>query len=121
MSPIDALFTVESETVVDGGFSAVVRLNPDHPVFGAHFPGYPVTPAAIQLQLVNALLNAHTGRPNRMYTLSQAKFLHVLNPLVHPLVEVHVRFTASGDRIQAEARGEREGVVFFRIQAEYGE
>lgn len=37
---------------------AVVRLDPSSPVYAAHFPGYPITPGVILIEIATELLSA---------------------------------------------------------------
>ena len=52
MSLKDSLYHIVS---CESG-KAVVRLDPSSPVYAAHFPGYPITPGVILIQIATELL-----------------------------------------------------------------
>ena len=65
---------------VDGGFEADVRLIPDNVIFKAHFPGFPVTPGAVQVRMATELLSLHEGRECLLESVSRVKFITPLLP-----------------------------------------
>ena len=54
MSLKDSLYLIVS---CESG-KAVVRLDPSSPVYAAHFPGYPITPGVILIEIATELLSA---------------------------------------------------------------
>ena len=54
MSLKDSLYHIVS---CESG-KAVVRLDPSSPVYAAHFPGYPITPGVILIEIATELLSA---------------------------------------------------------------
>lgn len=112
-------FTVEEMTGHASGFSARVRLNPDHPVYAVHFPGQPVTPGVMLVKLVHELLEQHLNRRLRLLSITQCKFLNMLVPNRTPQMLVHVDVAETGGHIDCKARGEFDGVVFFKLDSVY--
>ena len=57
-------------------------LAPDagHAIYGAHFPGSPVTPGVCIIQTVKELAERSIGRPLFLRTVRNAKFLRVIDP-----------------------------------------
>lgn len=76
---------------VDGGDADTVRLrlNPDHPIYRAHFPGYPITPGVYIVQIVGELLGERLGRQLALSKIANLKFVSTISPVETPLVEVH--------------------------------
>lgn len=62
-------------------FSFTIRLNASHAIFEGHFPGNPVTPGVVQLEMIKELLSEALGKPVRLESLSNCKYLAVINPL----------------------------------------
>ena len=54
MSLKDSLYHIVS---CESG-KAIVRLDPSSPVYAAHFPGYPITPGVILIEIATELLSA---------------------------------------------------------------
>jgi 3-hydroxyacyl-[acyl-carrier-protein] dehydratase len=80
MNFLDNLFPTQSITETDDGFEAVVRCNPEHPVYRAHFPGNPITPGACLLQTAGALMQQKMGRPLFLKSSKNIKYLSILIP-----------------------------------------
>ena len=73
-------FELLSMRDIDGGFEAEVRLVPDNVIFRAHFPGFPVTPGAVQIRMATELLSLHEGRECVLECVSRVKFITPLLP-----------------------------------------
>lgn len=76
----DIFYELLSMREVDGGFEADVRLIPDNVIFKAHFPGFPVTPGAVQVRMATELLSLHDGRECLLERVSRVKFISPLLP-----------------------------------------
>lgn len=69
------------EVVRDGADKKmIVGLNPEHMIFKAHFPGYPITPGVCTMQLVQEALEFMTGRNLMLEYAKSVKFLNPLTP-----------------------------------------
>lgn len=67
--------------VADGmvyGFD--VRLNPDHFIFKAHFPGHPITPGVCLMQMVAELASVAEGCNLYARNIKNAKYTGVVSP-----------------------------------------
>ncbi len=100
-------------------FSTRLALNPAHIVYKGHFPGYPVTPGVIQLQMVHELLEGHLSKSLKMKNMSQCKFLKILNPLETSAITVHLELVEQQGYLSVKARGENEADTFFKLRANY--
>lgn len=77
---------------------------PDHPAFAGHFPGKPVLPAVVLLEMVADAANAAAGRPLPVVGLPWAKFMMPLAPGDRG----RIRIRRIGDRLEFEVfRGEQ--------------
>ena len=77
---LDNLFIVQSITETESGFEALLRCNPEHPVYQAHFPGNPITPGACLLQMAGKVLQQKLGRPLFLKSSKNIKYLSTLIP-----------------------------------------
>lgn len=80
MKLLNDFFFLEETTVTEDGTCDALRLNPQHAIFQAHFPGNPITPGVCIIQMVAELLEHHTGRSLSLKQAVNVKFLHVLSP-----------------------------------------
>lgn len=80
MNFLDNLFIIESITDAENSMEAVLRCNPEHPVYKLHFPGNPITPGACLLQTAGLLMQEKMGRPLFLKTSKNIKYLSLLIP-----------------------------------------
>ena len=64
---------------------------PDFIGFSGHFPGYPILPALVQLQIGNILAEENEGRPLRISSVERAKFLLEIHPNQEVLAQCKMR------------------------------
>ena len=77
---IDSLFTIRSREETPAGCTYVLAPDAGHAIYGAHFPGSPVTPGVCIIQTLKELAERSIGRPLFLRTVRNAKFLHVIDP-----------------------------------------
>lgn len=80
MNFLDDLFIIESIMDTEDGFEAVLRCNPEHPVYKSHFPGNPITPGACLLKTAGLLMQEKMGRPLFLKVSKNIKYLSLLIP-----------------------------------------
>ena len=80
MNFLDNLFILNSIDGTENGFTALLRCNPEHLIYQAHFPGNPITPGACLLQTAGELLQQKLGRPLFLKSSKNVKYLNVLIP-----------------------------------------
>lgn len=76
----EGFFIVETTNDTENGFEAVLRTNPEHPIYKAHFPGNPITPGVCIIQAAGELLENQLGRNLYLKTVKNVKFLSVIIP-----------------------------------------
>ena len=91
MQFLDNLLITQSITDTENGFTAVLRCNPEHLIYQAHFPGNPITPGACLLQTAGELLQHKLDRPLFLKSSKNVKYLNVLVPSEGK--EVHFTFS----------------------------
>ena len=119
MKLINDLFEILESSVSETGFITTIILNPTHIVYSGHFPGLPVTPGVIQLQIVHELSEKHFQRNLRLLTMSQSKFLKILNPEETSCLIIHIEFTRADELLHIKAKGEHDTDIFFKLDGMY--
>lgn len=74
------LYTVIRKEETAGSLSYVIRLNPDHFIYEAHFSGEPVTPGVCILQMAQELLALEVNENLELNKIKNAKFTAVISP-----------------------------------------
>jgi 3-hydroxyacyl-[acyl-carrier-protein] dehydratase len=116
----DFFYVAASEETAEG-LKVRVRLNPDHAVFSGHFPGNPVTPGVMELQIVKELLEQKHSRQLQMLSMPRCKYLNILNPVQCPEFDVKIQYAAgsASGQLSISASGEHGDQVFFKFNATY--
>jgi len=73
-------FTIEQTEIHTGHISAIVRLNPEHPVYDGHFPGNPVVPGVCQVQIIKEILCSVRDGEFLLSESKMCKFINMMNP-----------------------------------------
>ncbi len=106
MQFLDNLLITQSITDTENGFTAVLRCNPEHLIYQAHFPGNPITPGACLLQTAGELLQHKLDRPLFLKASKNVKYLNVLVPAECK----EVRFTFS-NLVESETECKAQVVI----------
>ena len=106
-------FKSGSETI-----SAAIQIDADHKIFDGHFPGSPVLPGVVQLQIVKEILESFFKRELSVKTMKTSKFLQIVNPREMPLVHFELKFVQK-EFLDVIATGTKDETVFFKAQVSY--
>ncbi|NIJ55135.1 3-hydroxyacyl-ACP dehydratase [Dyadobacter arcticus] len=112
------LFSILKMDRADGEIVSEVSINATHPIYKGHFPGSPVTPGVILLQMVKAVMQNHLQRDPRLNAIKTCKFLEILNPDKTKSFNIKISFKQL-ERLEVVATGYSADVVFFKLQATY--
>ncbi len=82
------MFTI----VEDNGQQVKIRLNPDHEIYRAHFPGNPITPGVCIVQIIGEVLGGQQNRKLALDSIVNLKFVSTISPVEDP--EVDIAFTS---------------------------
>lgn len=86
-----------------------IRLNPDSPIYAAHFPGNPITPGVCIIHIAFRLIQDYLHRELTLTEVENAKFLSTISPVADP--EVDYRFTKTSSY-------EEGGCTYFKVRIE---
>ena len=76
----DSLYKIIDKKETPEGVLYNIHLIVESPIYGAHFPGMPITPGVCIVQMVEELLADHLQRNLQISSLKSAKFLSALKP-----------------------------------------
>lgn len=93
----DHLYRITGSSKEDTQFTAHLQFHADDAIFRGHFPGNPVTPGVVQLEIIKELLQFHYSRTIELVTLASAKYLAILNPVQTPEVTVNLKIQEQED------------------------
>lgn len=78
------IYTIENTVTEDARCAVTVQLNADHPIYQAHFPGYPITPGAVLFGIAVRLVAMQWDEPKDVQEVKNVKFLQPHHPQEHP-------------------------------------
>lgn len=103
------LYTIADRQHEGGTTRFSLNLNAGHEIYGAHFPGEPVTPGVCLVQMAGELLEECLGRKLQLKKAVNVKFLSPVSPVMTP----SVRFTVT------PAPADAEGLIHSSVRVEY--
>src|ERR1700728_1876612 len=96
---------------------AVVRLDPEHPIFAGHFPGRPVVPGACLLQLVEELMTRVMGKDARLNRADHIKFVSMIDPHLNPMITMTLTWQENGaSALKIDAEASAGGTICFKFK-----
>ena len=119
MKLLNSLFEIIESSDSTSGFSVTVRLFPDHVVYKGHFPGYPVTPGVIFIQMIHEMVEHRLGKAIRLVEISNCKFLKIVNPEKETNAVISADVVLKGELLHVKASGKNSLGNFFKIDADY--
>jgi len=117
---IQDFYQIKEKQHTATGVIFTVRLNPDHFIYAAHFPGNPITPGVCITQIVKELTENLVQSPLFLKIVKNIKFTQVINPLQHPEVNFilsNPQENETGYRVTASV--ESNGEVFAKMSLQF--
>lgn len=91
-------YTIKSITKNDDhNYVVVIFINEKHDVFKGHFPGNPIMPGVCMMQIIKELTEQITNTTLVMQSLSNVKFMALINPFVTPELRLELNITTTED------------------------
>lgn len=94
----DSFYKINALKFEDNVLEAEISIDAKHPIYEGHFPGNPVTPGVVQLELVKEILGTHFNKSIQLRSLTTSKFLAILNPVTNPVATFKMTVTEQEDR-----------------------
>ena len=76
----DSLYTIVSESKGEGRHDFNIKLDPEHFIYKAHFPGEPITPGVCIMQIAKELLEEAVSEDLTLSCVKNIKFLRIISP-----------------------------------------
>lgn len=116
---LDNFYTISSIQLENDVLNATLKLNPAHSIFDGHFPENPVTPGVVQMEIIKELLATHFNRPISLVSMSNCKFLAILNPNETPTVDVIISIKEEDGNLKVNATITFEDKGYLKLAAVY--
>jgi 3-hydroxyacyl-[acyl-carrier-protein] dehydratase len=111
------LYQISHLTVSESAFSAEITFNPAHPLFSGHFPGKPIVPGVVLVEISATVASRLTGKDLVVKEASVIKFLQLIYPLQHLLVMTDGSIYEEDDgRYKVDLSFSAGGIIFAKLR-----
>lgn len=88
---------LSEEQTSDSKYTITILINEKHEVFKGHFPGNPIMPGVCMIQIIKELTESITQSSLIIQTLSNVKFMALINPEIHPELRIELDIITTED------------------------
>jgi 3-hydroxyacyl-[acyl-carrier-protein] dehydratase len=114
-------YTISTFKSENESIEATIKFNEGHLLFAGHFPGNPIVPGVVQIQIIKDLLEKIREQNLLLIQAKNIKFLSMISPSKHPYVEVSIRYQeAEDDSVQVQASMRSGEITFMKFIGKYG-
>ena len=88
---------LSEEKTGDAKYNIRILVNANHEVFEGHFPGNPIMPGVCMIQIIKELTESITKSTLMIQTLTNVKFMALINPETNPELRLELDITTTED------------------------
>lgn len=88
---------LSEEKTTDSKYTITILVNENHDVFKGHFPGNPIMPGVCMIQIIKELTEKITESTLMIQTLSNVKFMALINPEATPELRLELDIVTTED------------------------
>lgn len=115
----DSFYTITKTKVEDNQLEVKLNINANHEIFEGHFPGNPITPGVVQLEILKELLSIYAGKTVQMQVVSNCKYLTIMNPENCGEITVKVGIQNNEGALKINAVFQNAETVFTKVSGIY--
>lgn len=119
--PLNDFFEYTIELSDPGKIKALLNIDREHDIYKGHFPGNPVTPGVIQLEMVRQILSECLQKD---LMLTEAKDLKFLSPILPPNlndIEITIDYSIEQGTYSTRCIISRNDQLFTKIRGTFSE
>jgi len=95
---------------------AEIKLNPEHQIFDGHFPGNPVVPGVVSIQMINEILSERLDKKLMLTQARNIKFPAMINPTINPELHFQIKYSKQeNEAYKINAQIYFEDTVFLKF------
>lgn len=117
----DNLYTIINREEQEGLPVFRVRINPEWPIYKAHFPGHPITPGVCIVQMVQELLQQLLHRELVLRKAKNIKYVSIISP--EEVTDLNVIFskaeTQPDESIKVQAQVSNGDTLYTKLSATF--
>ncbi len=112
-------YSVEESNHNSEGYSTLIKINKNHNIYEGHFPGLPVTPGVILMQLFLEEAQRITSLTLQLQQASNVKFMAVVDPSQDENFILHTNLTKKSNTVSIKGTAQHKGCTVLKINAVY--
>lgn len=116
---IKEFYRVVSVQKMETDFQAIIELNKDHAIFEGHFPDNPVMPGVGMIQIIKELVETTSNKSLLMQQVSNVKFMTLINPQVHTILQVNFAIEEKEDTIKVKSSIRFQDSIALKMSSVY--
>jgi 3-hydroxyacyl-[acyl-carrier-protein] dehydratase len=93
MMLIGNLYKITSTDQKEGVINAILEIDKYNSIFKGHFPGQPVLPGAVMLQMIKEVLERSLNYQIRLKKADQIKFLGLIDPQIDNVLQLSLSYS----------------------------
>ncbi len=115
----DDFFKIQEAIPTGEGMDYNIRLNPEHAIYAAHFPGNPITPGVCIIQMVKELTEEIRQESLFLHQIKNVKFLEVIHPLQHAALTISLSVQETEGECKVNAHVSGNGTAFAKLSLQF--
>ncbi len=100
----------------NNNISANISINPDHDVYQGHFPGQPVVPGVIQLQILREICEKEFNKTLNITGSSVIKYINMIIPDKNPKLTIDISIKEVDGAYKIDGKIVEEDTVFLKAK-----
>jgi len=116
MIRMNPVYTITLTSSCDSTFTATVKFNASHPVFSGHFPGQPVVPGVLLMEIAASATRQFTGKELIIKEASVIKFIRIIDPRKDNEVMLDVALTEEEGKYKLDLNFYHGDTVFVKVK-----
>lgn len=89
---IGNFYKITSKSEKEGAIDVILEVDKHHSIFEGHFPGQPVLPGAVMLQMIKEVLESSLHYSIRLKKADQIKFLGLIDPQIDSVLKLSLSY-----------------------------
>ncbi len=114
------IYSISKYSSDKNAINAVITFNEKHDIFKGHFPGNPIVPGVIQVQIIKDLLEKYFSNDLLLVRSKNIKFLNFISPIKNKSVNVSITHQIFDDKsIKVKASIYSQDVIFLKFSGSF--
>ncbi len=114
---VPGLYKILSVTKTGEKITARIELDKNHIIYKGHFPGQPILPGVLQLQIIKEILSGKIKKEIFLKSASSIKFLSMLDPRCDCILTIDLDLKADDEGLlNIRARMHTDKTVFLNFK-----